>query len=76
MLIYLNSMGKLPFRFHKLGRQWGKIPLAEKGKNEYEIDLVAVNDDTIEILFCECKYIEGKVDIGLYIMNLWKKLVL
>ena len=66
MLIYLNSRGKLPFRFLKLGRQWGKIPLAEKGKNEYEIDLVALNDDTNEILFCECKWNESKVDISLY----------
>lgn len=66
MLLYLNSSDKLPFRFQKLGRQWGKIPLAEKGKNEYEIDLVAINDDTNEILFCECKWNESKVDIGLY----------
>ncbi len=66
MLIYLNSMEKLPFRFQKLGRQWGKIPMAPKGENEYEIDLVAINDDTKDILFCECKWENSKVDIDLY----------
>jgi hypothetical protein len=66
MLIYLNSRGGLTFRFQKLGRQWGKIPMAPKGQNEYEIDIVAVNDDTKEILFCECKWESRKVDIDVY----------
>jgi len=66
MLIHLNSVGKLPFRFHKLGRQWGRISMAEKGHNEYEIDLVAVNDDTNDILFCECKWVDRKVDTDVY----------
>ncbi len=66
MLIHLNSQEKLPFRFQKLGREWGKIPMAPKGQNEYEIDLVAVNDDTKEILFCECKWENSKVDTDVY----------
>ncbi|MCX9086411.1 MAG: ATP-binding protein [Candidatus Methanoperedens sp.] len=66
MLISLNSQEKLPFRFQKLGREWGKIPMVPKGQNEYEIDLVAVNDDTLEILFCECKWENNKVDIDVY----------
>ncbi len=66
MLIYLNSRGGLPFRFQKLGRQWGKIPMAPKGQNEYEIDIVAMNDDTREILFCECKREGSEVDIDVY----------
>ena len=52
MLTHLNSTGKLPFRFHKIGRQWRKIPLAPKGQNDYEIDIAAVNNDTLQILFC------------------------
>ncbi|VVB86840.1 ATPase domain predominantly from Archaea [uncultured archaeon] len=72
MLIYLNSIEKLPFRFQKLGRQWGKIPMAEKGRNDYEIDLVAVNNDTREIFFCECKYEKGKVDTDVYFKLLEK----
>lgn len=66
MLVYLNTLGKLPFGFQKLGRQWGKIPIAPKGLNEYKIDLVAINDDSKEILFCECKWMNGKVDTDVY----------
>ncbi|MFT4304691.1 MAG: ATP-binding protein [Candidatus Woesearchaeota archaeon] len=39
--------------FNKIGKQWGKFD-GTKGKNTYEIDIVALNDK--EILFCECKY--------------------
>lgn len=46
----------LPFSFDKMGRQWGKIRGAPKGKNTYEIDIVALNNDTKEILFVECKW--------------------
>jgi uncharacterized protein len=46
------------FTFNKIGKQWGKFN-GEKGKNTYEIDIVAFNDK--EILFCECKY-QDKVD--------------
>ena len=42
--------------FTKLGKQWGKIPRAEKGKNTYEIDICAINDRTKDILFGECKW--------------------
>jgi AAA+ ATPase superfamily predicted ATPase len=66
MLVYLNSGGKLPFRFQKLGKQWGKIPSLPSGRNDYEIDLVAVNNDTKEILFCECKGLDSKVDTDVY----------
>jgi AAA+ ATPase superfamily predicted ATPase len=34
-------------RFTKIGRWWHK---------DREIDIVALNDDTKEILFCECKW--------------------
>jgi hypothetical protein len=40
--------------------------MAPKGRNEYEIDLVAVNDNTTEILFCECKREDSRVDIDVY----------
>ena len=46
----------LPFSFDKIGRQWGTIRGAPKGKNTYEIDIVALNNDTKEILFVECKW--------------------
>ncbi len=44
--------------FTKIGRQWGKIPNKPKGENIYEIDLVALNERTKEILFGECKWKE------------------
>lgn len=43
----------------KIGRQWGSIPQAEKGQNQYEIDLCALNEKTNEILFGECKWQEN-----------------
>ena len=43
------------FNFTKIGRQWGKFK-GEKGKNTYEIDIVALNEKNKEILFAECKW--------------------
>ncbi len=46
----------MPFSFNRIGRQWGKIKSAPKGQNTYEIDIVALNDDTGDIAFIECKW--------------------
>jgi AAA+ ATPase superfamily predicted ATPase len=54
-LIALNHQKKLPFTFGKIGKQWGKFR-GEAGRNTYEIDLAALNENTKEILFCECKW--------------------
>jgi AAA+ ATPase superfamily predicted ATPase len=51
-----KMMPELPFRFTKFGRQWGKIPGAEKGKNVYDIDMVALNEGEKKILFVETKW--------------------
>ena len=48
------------FNFTKIGKQWGKIP-KKKGNGVYEIDIVALNEQTKEILFCECKW-QSKVN--------------
>lgn len=40
----------MPVRFTKLGRWWHK---------DIEIDIIALNNDTKEILFCECKWREN-----------------
>lgn len=48
----------------RVGRQWGRIPSEfrpEQGKEQYEIDLVALNDKKKEVLFAECKW-KGDVD--------------
>ncbi|MFV9630470.1 MAG: ATP-binding protein [Methanosarcinales archaeon] len=67
MLIYMNLSGKLPFHFKNIGRQWGKIPRVPSGRNNYEIDIAAINSDTNEILFCECKYQDKKTDSDVYL---------
>ncbi len=46
----------LPFSFNRIGRQWGRIKDAPKGQNTYEINIVALNDDTGDIAFIECKW--------------------
>ncbi len=53
---FLIENNKIPFEFHEIGRQWGKIKGAPKGQNTYEIDMVAVNSDSKEVLFVECKW--------------------
>ena len=55
-LIDQNVSNKLPIVFEKIGRQWGNIHGKQKGKNSYEIDLVALNESSKEILFVECKW--------------------
>lgn len=50
----LNGRKKLPFVFHKSGSEWGK----DTNRNAFEIDTVAFNESTKEILFCECKWKE------------------
>ncbi len=72
ILTYLNLQDKLPFRFRSIGRQWGKIPNIPKGKNDYEIDLVALDQDSKNILFCECKWQKQKVNTDVY-FNLREK---
>ncbi len=52
----LNRSGSLPFAFEKIGRQWGKIKGAQKKASTYEIDLVALNESSKDILFVECKW--------------------
>ena len=47
------------FNFLNVGRQWGKIPKEfkpERGRDTYEIDIVALNEKTKEILLAECKW--------------------
>lgn len=46
----------LPFKPERMGRQWGRIPGKPASSNQYEIDLVGLNEHTGDILFCECKW--------------------
>ncbi len=46
-LIELNKQGHMPFHFKTIGGWWHK---------DHEIDLVALNEETKEVCFCECKW--------------------
>ncbi len=51
----LNDENKLPFEIQKIGSWWNR-----KGD---EIDIVALNDDTKDILLGECKWNNRKMDV-------------
>jgi len=70
-MMRLNEAGELPFFFEKMGRQWGKFK-GEKGKNTYEIDIIALNEQAKKILFCECKW-QDKADAKKILAELKRK---
>ncbi|ODS37194.1 MAG: hypothetical protein A7316_01995 [Candidatus Altiarchaeales archaeon WOR_SM1_86-2] len=54
-LLNANKKDLLPFKFSKIGSWWNR-----RGD---EIDIVALNEETKEILFAECKWREKKVSL-------------
>lgn len=68
----LNYKKMLPAVFLKIGRQWGKMERALKSANQYEIDIIGLNEKTKEILFAECKWQEN-VNAGKVIEELKEK---
>ncbi len=55
-LIRKEAIRKIsPFPISKVGRWWGFYREKEQRK-ELEIDIVALNEETKKILFCECKW--------------------
>lgn len=60
-----------PFPVSKVGKWWGFYRENELRK-ELEIDAVALNEETKEILFCECKW-QGKVNADKIFEELKKK---
>ena len=62
-LIEANANGRLPFSATNIGRWWNK---------QDEIDIIAFNKKTKEMLFCECKWKAG-VKPGAVIDDLRKK---
>lgn len=67
----VNHRAGLPFHFTKIGNWWGHF--REDGvRKEIEIDIVALNEDTGDILFAECKWLNKKVGINTY-HNLMEK---
>jgi AAA+ ATPase superfamily predicted ATPase len=55
-LIDLNNSDRLPFAFERIGRQWGTVPGQQNNKKTYEIDLVALNERSKDMLFVECEW--------------------
>jgi hypothetical protein len=66
LVALLNRKGTLGFEVNRIGRWWGKNPGREKGRDREEIDVVALNDKTGDILFAECKWTNEPVGPGLY----------
>jgi len=70
-LAEVNHRAGLPFHFTKIGTWWGHF--REDGvRKEIEIDIVALNEDTRDILFAECKWQNKMVGINTY-HNLMEK---
>jgi len=63
---FLSISGTCPFLPEKIGRWWGKDPSKPKGMNQEEIDVVALNEKSKDILFAECKWSDEKVGKEVY----------
>ena len=62
LLLALNRQNRAPFCFHRIGRWWDR---------QSEIDLVALNRETGQTLFVECKWASQPVDTG--VLNTLKR---
>ena len=51
---------QLPIQPNKIGKHWGKARGLPKGENEYEIDLVCLDENRKEAFFVECKWSDLK----------------
>ena len=70
---YVREMQKaerLPFRYRRMGRWWGKTTIRRDKKTEVqetEIDLLAISDDASKYLVGECKFKGKPFDYGEYL---------
>lgn len=65
-LIRENITYLSPFTIEHCGRWWGKNQGKPKGMNTEEIDVVAINEKSKDILFGECKWTRNPVGIDIY----------
>ncbi|MFP3289395.1 MAG: ATP-binding protein [Candidatus Micrarchaeota archaeon] len=65
-LAFMSITRKLGFTFTKIGRWWGFNPEKKSSGNQEEIDVVALNEDTKDILFGECKWSNSKIGKEVY----------
>jgi AAA+ ATPase superfamily predicted ATPase len=62
------------FSFNTVGAWWGVMRDSETGERKnIEIDIVALNNGTKEVLFGECKWQKQKIDVSVYDWLLEKK---
>lgn len=59
-LMELNNRNMIMFKFSKIGNWWGAVR-DETGRTAQEIDLIAIEEKTKQILFCECKWQDLKL---------------
>ncbi len=64
-LIYLSNKARI-LEIMKIGRWWGADPGRPAGQNQEEIDVVALNEGTKEILFAECKWTSTAIGVDVY----------
>lgn len=70
----LNRQEKLPYRYAKIGRWWGKVTKNKEGEDghksrmtyETEIDVMAVDQQSKHYLLGECKYKTSPFDLADY----------
>ncbi|MDE1810773.1 MAG: ATP-binding protein [Candidatus Micrarchaeota archaeon] len=64
----LQSLSRMEhgFEITEIGRWWGRDPARRIGTNEEEIDVVALNGNTGDILFGECKWTSGPLGADVY----------
>lgn len=65
-LAFLARRGVL-FPMDKVGRWWGADASRKKSENQEEIDAVAYNESTKDIIFAECKWSTKPVGTDVYI---------
>lgn len=61
--ITLLSTRKKIFPITKIGRWWGSNREKSKDKTQEEIDVIALNENTKDILFAECKWSNHKTGV-------------
>ncbi len=66
-LAFLSRTNRFNIKFTKIGKWWGIDASRKSGDNQEEIDVVAINEKTKDILFAECKWTNAKVGADLYI---------
>jgi len=68
LIIYMDNLKSdiLPFNIQKIGRWWGKNNSKTTGKNQEEIDIIALNEDKKTIMFGECKWTNRLLDVSVY----------